>query len=521
MGEVSGFESERDAVCLQYQKINQPGKEWPMSHLSTTVGTTLKSDGNRTVMVGSFFLTLFASLFFLVQGADARPAPDGFADLVEELSPAVVNISTVQTVKQGAGRSPFPQGSPFDQFFDEFFNRNQPNQQGQEAPPMRRMHSLGSGFIVDASGLVVTNNHVIDEADEVTVRTVDGEEYEADIIGRDVEGDIALLRIKSDKKFPFVKWGSSEKARVGDWVLSIGNPFGLGGSVTAGIVSAHHREISGGPFDDFIQTDASINRGNSGGPLFNLDGEVIGVNTAIFSPTGGNVGIAFAIPSNQARNIVEQIEKYGYARRGFLGVTIQPVDKMTAEALGLAEAEGALVNSVTPDSPADKAGIQDGDIIVAFNGKKVKSSTELVKVVSSLGVDEKATIEVLRGGDRKTLSAVTGERPRPDSPEDVTAPSVSQELGMELSDLSAVLRQQYSVPDDVNGALVLRVAPNLRQRVSRGDVIVEVNRQVVNSASDVSAAIATVREEGRTAALLRLYRNGDFYFIPIPLDGSE
>jgi serine protease Do len=471
--------------------------------------------------MGSFILALVVSLFFLAQGADARPAPDGFADLVEELSPAVVNISTVQKARQGAGRSPFPPGSPFDQFFDEFFNRNQPDGQERDARPMRRMHSLGSGFIVDKDGLVVTNNHVIDDADEVTVRTVDGEEYEADIIGRDVEGDIALLKIKADKAFPFVKWGKSDKARVGDWVLSIGNPFGLGGSVTAGIVSAHHREISGGPFDDFIQTDASINRGNSGGPLFNLDGEVIGVNTAIFSPTGGNVGIAFAIPSNQARRVVEQLEEYGYARRGFLGVTIQPVDKMTAEALGLDEAEGALVNSVAPDSPAEKAGIEDGDIIVTFNGENVKSSTALVKIVSSLGVDEKATLEVLRGGDRKTLSVVTGERPRPDAEEPEQAPGVSEELGMELSGLSTVLRQQYSIPDDVTGALVLRVAPNLRQRVARGDVIVEVNRQKVESAADVSSAIADVREEGRTAALLRLYRNGDFYFIPIPLDGEE
>lgn len=495
-----------------------------MSDRLTTVGTMRKSDSGRTVMMGSFFLALAVSLLFFAQGVDARPAPDGFADLVEELSPAVVNISTVQTVKSSVGRSPFPQGSPFDQFFDEFFNRNQPGRQGQDqdALPMRRMHSLGSGFIIDASGLVVTNNHVIDEADEVSVRTVSGEEYEADVVGRDAEGDIALLQIKADKKFPFVKWGRSDEARVGDWVLSIGNPFGLGGSVTAGIVSAHHREISGGPFDDFIQTDASINRGNSGGPLFNLKGEVIGINTAIFSPTGGNVGIAFAIPSNQARLVVQQLEEYGYARRGFLGVTIQPVDKMTAEALGLEEAEGALVNSVSPGSPAEKAGVEDGDIIVAFNGDKVKSSTELVKVVSSLGVNEKATLEVLRGGERKTLSVVTGERPRPDSnPDTEKAPDISQELGMELSDLSPVLRQQFSVPEDVTGALVLRVAPNLRQRVARGDVIVEVNRQVVENASDVGAAIAAIREEGRTAALLRLYRNGDFYFIPIPLDGSE
>lgn len=493
-----------------------------MRHQSTTAQVVRNTQNNKAVMAGLSALTFVVSLFVLSFSANARPAPDGFADLVEELSPAVVNISTVQTVRRGDRQSPFPPGSPFEQFFDEFFNRSQPNGDEPEPRRMRRMHSLGSGFIIDASGLVVTNNHVIDEADEVTVRTVDGEEYEADIIGRDVEGDIALLRIQADKEFPFVKWGSSGKARVGDWVLSIGNPFGLGGSVTAGIVSAHHREISGGPFDDFIQTDASINRGNSGGPLFNLDGEVIGVNTAIFSPTGGNVGIAFAIPSDQARRIVEQLEEYGYARRGFLGVQIQPVDKMTAEALGLEEAEGALVNSVTPASPAEKAGVQDGDIIIAFNGDKVKNSTELVKVVSSLGVDEKASLTVLRGGERLKLSVVTGERPRPDEEEDApAAPDVSQELGMELSDLSSVLRQQFSVPDDVDGALVLQVAPELRQRVARGDVIVEVNRQKVGSAADVSAAIEQIRNEGRTAALLRLYRNGDFYFIPIPLDGEE
>ncbi|GEQ97771.1 serine protease [Iodidimonas gelatinilytica] len=493
-----------------------------MRPITATAKAQRPSQAGKTQTFLAFSLVLMSALvisMLLAFSAHARQMPESFADLVEKLSPAVVNISSVQTVEARSSRSPFPPGSPFEDFFEEFLNRGQPN--GSDEPQTRKLQSLGSGFIIDAKGLVVTNNHVIESADEVTVRTVDGEEYEAEVIGRDAEGDLALLRIQSDEDFPFVQWGSSSKARVGDWVLSIGNPFGLGGSVTAGIISAHHRQISGGPFDDFIQTDASINRGNSGGPLFDLDGNVIGINTAIFSPTGGNVGIAFAIPSDQARKVIAQIEEFGYARRGYLGVQIQPVDRMTADALGLDDAKGALVNSVTPDSPAEKAGVEDGDIIIEFNGEKVEDSAALVKVVSSLGVEEKATLTILRGGDRKTLSVVTGERPRPEDSEDPAQPSVTEELGMELSDLNGVLRQQFNVPDDVNGALVLQVAPDLRQRVARGDVIVEVNRKPVETSGDVSAAIADIRAEGRSAALLRLYRNGDFYFIPIPLGGDE
>jgi serine protease Do len=484
--------------------------------------TDARTDASRENRIKHLFLWvgLLAAVVFLATASlsQARQMPESFADLVEKLSPAVVNISSVQNVEATTRRSPFPPGSPFEDFFDEFFDRRQPGQGGDGQAPTRKLQSLGSGFIIDPKGLVVTNNHVIEKADEVTVRTVDGEEYQAEVIGRDQEGDLALLRIKSDQDFPFVKWGSSKKARVGDWVLSIGNPFGLGGSVTAGIISAHHRQISGGPFDDFIQTDASINRGNSGGPLFNLDGEVIGVNTAIFSPTGGNVGIAFSIPSDQAQRVISQIEEHGYVRRGFLGVQIQAVDKMTAEALGLEKAKGALVNSVTPDSPAAKSGIREGDIIVEFNDEEVEDSTALVKVVSALGDKEKATLTVLRDGKRVNLSVVTGERPRPDDPTTPAQPSVTEELGMNLSGLTVLLRQQYDVPDDVNGAIVLQVAPDLRQRIAPGDVIVEVNRKAVSSPEDVSAAIKSIREEGRSAALLRVYRAGNYYFIPIPLD---
>src|SRR5690348_6810378 len=316
-----------------------------------------------------------------VQQALARPTPDSFADLAAKLLPAVVNISSSQAV-QARGGAPgagpempmFPPGSPFEQFFKDFLNRNRPGQRGdnQPTPPERRMQSLGSGFIIDASGLVVTNNHVIDGADEITVTLQDNTALKAKVLGRDETGDIALLQVKPDKPLPALQFGDSDSERVGDWVLAIGNPFGLGGSVTAGIVSARGRDIHQGPYDDFIQTDASINRGNSGGPLFNMDGQVIGINTAIYSPSGGSIGIGFSIPSNMAKNVVAQLREYGHARRGWLGVRVQQVTPDIAESLNLPHAEhpeGALVAGVNDGSPADKAGLKNGDVILKFNGE--------------------------------------------------------------------------------------------------------------------------------------------------------
>ena len=488
-----------------------------MSHMKSTAWTGGISPRDLVRRGWLFAIVLFAWSAAAAAPAFARSGPDSFADLVEKLSPAVVNISTVQTVT-AQQRNPFPPGSPFEEFFDEFFGRR-----GQDGQPIRRrLQSLGSGFIIDPSGLIVTNNHVVKDADQITVRTEDGEEYEAKVVGRDPDVDVALLRIEADKPLPSLKWGDSDAARIGDWVLTIGNPFGLSGSVSAGIISAHHRDISGGPYDDFIQTDAAINRGNSGGPMFNVAGEVIGINTAIFSPTGGSVGIGFAIPSNQARHVIEQIEKYGYARRGFLGVSIQGIDKMTAEALGLEDAKGALVASVTPDSPADKAGIQPYDIVIEFDGKEVKTSGDLVRMVGDLGVGQKAEVVLLRNGKRKTVTVVTAERPRSDEQkEDEAGPAEDESLGVTFTDITPILRQQFDLPEDVEGALVLQVPPELRRRLARGDVVTEVNRMPVKNADDVTRAIADLKKEGKKAALFRIYRNGDQLFIPIPLEDED
>lgn len=470
-------------------------------------------------------LATFAGTAFLPAPAAAQ-YDEGYADLVEKLSPAVVNISTVQTVKAQAQRSPFPPGSPFEEFFEEFFGQRPPapdtpdGRQGQQQEPQRRLQSLGSGFIIDASGYVVTNNHVVAEADEITVRTVDGEEYTAELVGTDQEVDIALLKITGDKPFPFVAWGDSDRARVGNRVLAIGNPFGLGGSVTAGIISARHRQISGNAYDDFLQTDASINRGNSGGPMFNLDGQVVGVNSAIFSPTGGNVGIGFSIPSNQVRRVVEQIREFGYARRGFLGVNIQAVDKMTAEALGLEEPRGALVAAVTPDSPADKAGIKAYDIIVEFDGKKIEDSGALVRIVGNFGVGETAKIVLLRNGKRQTVSVTTTEKPRPDAPVVASAsaaPAEVESLGVTFTALTPAMREQLEVPADVNGVLVTDVNRDLAQRLTRGDIITEIDRLPVDSVEAITGKIAALREAGKSAVLLRVYRDGAQYFIPVPI----
>ncbi|MEA2737768.1 MAG: serine protease Do, partial [Acetobacteraceae bacterium] len=327
----------------------------------------------RAALLGVSF-ALVTPAVPLMRPAVARSAPDSFADLAAKLLPAVVNVSSTQTITAknsgpGPGVGPeipmFPPGSPFEQFFKDFLNRNRPGQggggggggSGDSQPPARRAQSLGSGFIIDASGYVVTNNHVIEGADEVSVTLQDNTILKATIVGRDESGDIALLKVKSDKPLPTVDFGDSSQSRVGDWVLAIGNPFGLGGTVTAGIVSARGRDIHQGQYDDFIQTDAAINRGNSGGPLFNMDGQVIGINTAIFSPSGGSIGIGFSIPSNMAKNIVAQLKEFGHPRRGWLGVKIQQVTPDIAESLGLKDASGAMVAGITDGGPADKAKI--------------------------------------------------------------------------------------------------------------------------------------------------------------------
>lgn len=345
--------------------------------------------------------------------ASAASMPGSFADLVQRVKPAVVNIATTEKVD---GRSemapdmpgmPFPPDSPMGEFFRRFFGPGAT--MGQSRP--REVHALGSGFIIDPDGYVVTNNHVIDGADEITVILEGGDRLEAKVVGRDAKTDLALLKIDADEPLPYVSFGDSDAARVGDWVVAVGNPFGLGGSVTAGIISARGRDIHAGPFDDFLQVDAPINRGNSGGPLFSTSGEVIGINTAIYSPNGGNVGIGFATPSSLARTVIAQLREKGSVERGWLGVTIQSVTDDIADSLGLDEAEGALVSKVLPDSPAASAGLQQGDVILALNGQRITRFKTLPRLVAEAKTGKPATVTVWRDGREKDVTVTIGRMP--------------------------------------------------------------------------------------------------------------
>ncbi|MFL5206074.1 MAG: Do family serine endopeptidase, partial [Microvirga sp.] len=340
----------------------------------------------------------------------ARSAPESFADLAEEVTGAVVNISASTTVEARNRTLPqLPPGTPFEDLFEEFFNRRGQGGNGENSPSRpRSSNSLGSGFVIDPSGIVVTNNHVIGDANDISVIFPDGTRLKAEIVGKDSKVDMAVLKVKSDKPLKAVKFGDSDSIRPGDWVMAIGNPFGLGGSVTAGIVSARGRNIESGPYDNYIQTDASINKGNSGGPLFNMNGEVIGINTAILSPTGGSVGIGFAVPASTAVPIIDQLRQFGETRRGWLGVRIQNVDDATAEALNLGTARGALIAGIDEKGPAKPAGLEVGDVIVRFDGKEVKDSRDLPRIVASSPVGKAVDVAIVRKGQEMTKQVTLG-----------------------------------------------------------------------------------------------------------------
>ncbi len=344
-------------------------------------------------------LTIYFIFFYFIFNIEgnAKNPPTSFADLAEKLMPSVVNISTTQTIKTQTSPFPqFPPGSPFGEFFKEF-----------ERPTERKATSLGSGFIIKKEGIVVTNNHVIANAEDIIVR-VDNKEYQAKVLGSDPYSDIAVLKIESSQNFKIVDFGNSDKARVGDWVVAIGNPFGLGGTVTSGIISARNRDINLTRYDDFIQTDASINQGNSGGPLFNMNGDVIGINTAIISPSGASSGIGFAIPANYASSIIDQLINYGETKRGWLGVRIQPVTDEIATVAGLEEPSGAFIGGVSEDSPAKKGGVKTGDIILEFNGEKIKTMRNLPKVVANTKPNKKVSVKVWRDKKLITLKLTLG-----------------------------------------------------------------------------------------------------------------
>ena len=459
--------------------------------------------------------------------------PPSLAPLAKRLSNAVVNISTTQTVKgpQGVPLPKVPKGSPFEEFFEDFFNKRGGAQQFD-----RKVSSLGSGFVIDGKeGLVVTNNHVIDGADEIIVNFHDGSKLKVDkVIGKDTKADLALLKVTPKKPLSDVKFGSSADLDVGDWVMAIGNPFGLGGSVSVGIISAKSRDINSGPYDDYLQTDAAINKGNSGGPLFNMNGDVVGVNTAIISPTGGSIGIGFAVPSDTVVAVVDQLKQFGQTRRGWLGVKIQTVTEDIAETLGVPDNAGALVSAVTPNSPAAKAGLETGDVIMKFDGKEVTTMRGLPKIVAQTTIGKAVDVEVLRKGERKTLSVSVGlleeDAASPgDDDDDKTPkgpqPAISSLLGLKIVALTDEGRRKYSLDAKVTGVLIDEVDPDspaAQKGLKAGDVIVEAAEEAVTRPEDLTKAVDKMKTVGRKAVLLRVEDGkGDLRFVAIPLEAEN
>ncbi len=465
------------------------------------------------------------ALVFLTASGIASAAslpPDSFADLAAKVTPAVVNISSTRHVAASAETDipfDFPPGSPFEQFFKQFRDRQGRHRGGED------MKALGSGFIIDPSGYVVTNEHVIDDAAEIQVTLNNGKDFPAKVIGIDKKTDLALLKVSAPTPLPYVSFGNSDTARVGDWVLAVGNPFGLGGTVTTGIVSARGRDIHSGPFDDFLQIDASINRGNSGGPTFNLAGEVIGVNSAIASPNGGSVGIGFAIPSNMAKPVIAALREKGRVERGFIGVGIQEVTPEIAQSLGLGQPMGALVASVQPDGPAAAARIQQGDVILFFDGQTVGETHDLPRIVAATPAGKEVDVVVWRDGARKTLTVKVGkmkDEPQVASAEDNSAPAADSAahrlLGVQLSALTDDVRQQLGIGDDVKGVVIMDViegSPAARQGLQQGDIIEQVARHRVTSPAEVDHLVAQAAAKDRSSVLLLVNRQGNELFLAV------
>ena len=499
----------------------------------------------RALALASVFALPAAAPLMAPSPAAARSAPDSFADLANQLLPAVVNISSASSVQARADRGgpdvPGVQpGSPFEQFFKDFLDRQhrgdaQPNRPGPGAPGRPeangpRSVSVGSGFIIDPDGYIVTNNHVIDGADEITVTMGDNTTLKATLVGHDELADLALLKVSADHPLPHVEWGDSDAARIGDWVLAIGNPFNLGGTVTAGIVSARARNIHQGPYDDFIQTDAAINRGNSGGPLFNMDGRVIGINTAIYSPSGGSVGIGFSVPANQAKNVINQLREFGRAKRGWLGVSIQQVTPDIAEGFGRHTSDGALVGRLNDGGPAEKSGIKTGDIILKFNGQDVKEMAALPRIVASTPIGQNVPVVLWRDGKEVTIQASIGELPDdvqqasatpscPAAPPTRTA-AISG-LGVTVSPMTDDLRGKFSLRPEQKGVVVTDVEDGgaaASRGLKAGDVIVEVQQEAVANPSDVQERVDRFRKQNRRSVLMLVQSGDGLRWIPLPLE---
>ncbi len=481
----------------------------------------------KQVVASVMALMMVIALSLSSNPALARSGPiEGFADLAEKLLPSVVNISTTQVIEGRSGPQipQLPPGSPFEEFFKEFFDRNQ-----SEGGRPRKATSLGSGFFFGDDGYVITNNHVIAEADEIAVILQDDTRLKAELVGRDAKSDLAVLKVKSDRKIKGVRFGKSSKSRVGDWVVAIGNPFGLGGTVTAGIISARGRDINAGPYDDFIQTDASINRGNSGGPMFNLDGEVIGINTAIYSPSGGSVGIGFAIPSSAAEPVIRQLIDTGEVKRGWLGVHIQQVTDEIAESLGLDKPEGALVADVIKDGPAEASKIMKGDVILSFDGKRVHEMRSLPKIVADTVVGKPVEVVVWRGGSRKALSVTVGVL---DEATEMAAKSSKskkgltrdlEDLGMTLMALTDASREHYKLSKEAKGVLISKVAADgtaAEKGVRAGDLIVEVSQEEVSTPTEVVNKVNEAKKEDRKTVLFLVEGQNGLRFVALRLGKS-
>jgi serine protease Do len=490
---------------------------------------------------------------FMTVGHVLARGPDGIADTAEMVIDAVVNISTKQTVDISSGAMPnLPPGSPFEEFFEEFFKNRRgqgpgapggpggqggqggqggnSGRQGDGTPTPRRVNSLGSGFIIDTAGLVVTNNHVIAEADEISVILNDGTTLKATLVGRDAKTDLALLKVNPVAPLKAVKFGDSDKLRLGEWVIAIGNPFSLGGTVTAGIISARNRDINSGPYDNYIQTDAAINRGNSGGPLFNLNGEVIGVNTAIISPSGGSIGIGFAVPSKTVVAVIDQLREFKEVRRGWLGVRIQQVTDDIAESLSIKPPRGALIAGIDDKGPAKPAGIEPGDVVVKFDGKDIKEMRDLPKIVAETAVGKDVEVLIIRKGKEEKKTVKLGRLEDTEKQASLTAkkdggadekPVVKKALGLDLANLTDELRKKHRIKDKVKGVVITGVdanSPASEKRLAPGMVIAEVQQQPVSTATELQERIDKLKKEGKKAVVLLVVSpDGDPSFVALSL----
>ena len=445
-------------------------------------------------------------------------APASFADVIEAVQPAVVNISVSGTRPTTPFRG--APGAPGMENFEDFLRRFFERQSYRPSNGSSVVQGMGSGFIVAPEGYVVTNHHVVENASEIAVTMNDGTRYDAELVGSDPKTDLAVLKVDADEPLPYARFGDSDATRVGDWVIAIGNPFGLGGSATTGIISARGRDIQSGPFDDFLQIDAPINRGNSGGPLFDLSGQVIGINAAIYSPNGGNVGIGFAIPSDLASPIIDQLRTSGRVERGWLGVTIQQVNDELADGLGFEGEAGVLVASVVPGSPAERAGLKPGDVITAVEGAELSHIKELTRHVAATKPEEELAFDVWRNGEEMTLDVAVGSSPdetadlRPSAPQ-----AAGPKLGVSLAEITPEARQRFGLDSDVTGALVVAVEPNssaASKGIRTGDVIVMVGQAPVDGVDAAIDAIGAVKADGRANVLLRVVRDGSGIFVAVP-----